>query len=268
MGGKFYWFCDEDEERGRGLASLIKYNDGAFKSVAQYKLMYERFRYTSTDDRAEIYKMYGIMLEDRQWMITTSAFYCINTKYIHSTDIPIVTMFVMDGFGVVAKVKRGVEEKREYKDKNGKNRHKYYMYDISKNELKWKREWDFKDKMKHTDYHKEMIAEENKRLNKIDAKNAKSDYIGDKKERIEFTAEVVKQIWIDNDWGGTIMNIMITPDDNKIIWYQSAGTITSLHEEDNYELRGTVKKHEVYNGCKQTIVNRCKMIKELEGACS
>jgi hypothetical protein len=50
--------------------------------------------------------------------------------------------------------------------------------------------------------------------------------------------------------------------ENVITWFCSgAGLDDDIEIGDTLLLTGTVKKHQVYNGVKQTVLNRCKAVK-------
>ncbi len=65
---------------------------------------------------------------------------------------------------------------------------------------------------------------------------------------------------IDSRYGVTYLHRFVTAEGNSLTWFASS---TELKEGKHYNLKGTVKAHEVYRGEKQTLLTRCK-VEELE----
>lgn len=96
---------------------------------------------------------------------------------------------------------------------------------------------------------------------------AGSEFVGEEKVRMEFTATVEFFKWFENAYGSTALIRMRDADGNCIVWWAS----NPPHIEDadgNWSDpakgtvltgKGTVKKHEVYEGEKQTTMTRCKL---------
>jgi hypothetical protein len=61
---------------------------------------------------------------------------------------------------------------------------------------------------------------------------------------------------IDSRYGVTYLHRFVTAEGNSLTWFASS---TQLKEGAHYNLKGTVKAHEVYRGEKQTLLTRCKV---------
>lgn len=92
---------------------------------------------------------------------------------------------------------------------------------------------------------------------------SKSEYLGEIKERLRnLHVTLTGARAVDSVYGTSIM-FTFKEGDNELVWFTS-----SPPEEDKavvgreYSLTGTVKDHKIYNGVKQTYLNRC-ILKEL-----
>lgn len=76
-------------------------------------------------------------------------------------------------------------------------------------------------------------------------------------ERISFTGVVVMVRGCESQWGTTTIIKLVDASRNVYTWFASGGKDVAPGER--YVVTGTVKKHETYNGEKQTVVTRCKI---------
>lgn len=83
-----------------------------------------------------------------------------------------------------------------------------------------------------------------------------SDWIGNVKDRLEDSAKVVFMKELETQFGLTTLIKFLTKDGNVLTWFASGEPDFSMNEE--CDIKFTVKKHDEYNGVKQTIVNRVK----------
>jgi hypothetical protein len=86
---------------------------------------------------------------------------------------------------------------------------------------------------------------------------------GIKGSRLELTVEIKAIKYIPGNYGSTTLYTMITPEGNVVKWFASNDT---LGEEigARYVIRGTVKKHDLWEGMKSTALTRCSIVDELE----
>lgn len=82
-------------------------------------------------------------------------------------------------------------------------------------------------------------------------------------ERITFEGEVTMVRGCESQWGTTTIIKLVDASGNVYTWFASGGKDVARGE--HYAVTGTVKKHETYNGEKQTVVTRCKL-SELQAA--
>jgi hypothetical protein len=86
-----------------------------------------------------------------------------------------------------------------------------------------------------------------------------SEWIGAEKDKITFTGVIESLRWISNDFGSTALyQLRDTQTGNIVKWFASR---PALGEETGatVTIKGTVKKHEEYNGIKSTVLTRCKL---------
>ncbi len=87
------------------------------------------------------------------------------------------------------------------------------------------------------------------------AKEQASNYVGEVGQRITVPVQVVRRKQLESQFGITYMFRMLDGDGDVIVWFASND---ALEEGKWYNLIGTIKKLETYEGVKQTIVTRCK----------
>lgn len=89
---------------------------------------------------------------------------------------------------------------------------------------------------------------------------------GVKASRHDLTVTVKAIRYIEGDYGTTTLYTLITEDGNVAKWF-SSGT-DKLGEDVNarFVIRGSIKKHETWEGMKSTVLTRCAVIDELPAA--
>jgi len=90
------------------------------------------------------------------------------------------------------------------------------------------------------------------------AETAGSDHFGEIKQRGEyvFVMQTVREL--DGEYGTTYLHTFSTPDGNVVKWFGSKLIEAEMGEE--IRVKATIKKHDEYQGVKQTIVNRVTRI--------
>ena len=93
------------------------------------------------------------------------------------------------------------------------------------------------------------------------AKAEKSSYfgnVGDKVDGLEVTFK--NEFFYETQFGGMCIYIFEDADGHQFKWNTSSGFGTSLEKEDVIKIKGTIKEHSEYNGIKQTVLTRCKLV--------
>jgi len=85
-----------------------------------------------------------------------------------------------------------------------------------------------------------------------------SEYIGAVGDKIVADVTVVSVKEINGAYGLTSVVNMMSGGHNAMVWFSSGKTALEIGK--SYQIRGTVKKNDVYNGIKQTVVTRCKVV--------
>jgi hypothetical protein len=91
-------------------------------------------------------------------------------------------------------------------------------------------------------------------------RTAASVHVGTVGERTFFKVQVltVKTVGLESQFGPKSMHKMVTTDGNLIVWFNSGDGDLKTGQE--YILKATVKRHDEYQGTKQTIINRAEPV--------
>lgn len=110
--------------------------------------------------------------------------------------------------------------------------------------------------IRHLETAAERAAKQARWAAEKDAK-AHSEYLGEVKDKIEFTGVISAIKWIPKEFGTTVLYTIVTPDGNVVKWFASR---EALGDKEGVEvsLAGTIKKLDDYHGNKATVVTRCK----------
>jgi len=87
---------------------------------------------------------------------------------------------------------------------------------------------------------------------------SKSEYVGEKNQRLDMNVTVISSRIIDSSYSQTELFRMLDNSGNLIIWFCSGST--ELEIDGVYKIKATIKDHEEYNGVKQTKVLRVKIV--------
>lgn len=91
-------------------------------------------------------------------------------------------------------------------------------------------------------------------------KTENSKHIGAVKDRVLLNVQVQKVIDIESaDWGVTHLHKLVTQDGNAVVWFSTSEKLTAGATLD---VVGTVKKHDIREGVKQTILTRVVVVDE------
>ena len=89
-----------------------------------------------------------------------------------------------------------------------------------------------------------------------------SEYQGDVGQRKDFTLTYSHHVSFMTNYGVQYIYIFVDDNGNVFIW-KTAKWIDDKYTEENKEkirLKGTIKEHKEYNGVKQTVITRCKIM--------
>lgn len=85
-----------------------------------------------------------------------------------------------------------------------------------------------------------------------------SEYVGNEKDKVELEIQVQRTIKIDGAYGTTAMYIMEDIHGNEIVWFSSNWALEGIN--NFVKIKATVKSQKEYNGKKQTIITRAKVL--------
>lgn len=102
---------------------------------------------------------------------------------------------------------------------------------------------------------------ERRTLREVEAKKlAASTYAGNPGDRLVFTGcQVLKVIQVQSDFGESLLHKMVDSEGHALTWFSSG---KNLGVGATVNLIATVKKHEEYQGVKQTLINRAEVLDE------
>jgi len=246
----FKWMTDNDQEMFRSLKGLVN-NGGFFKSSGQAAFFEKRVKdgcphigpCTAWDASVEIAEgqyavicegLIGVTGDDNSW---------------GSRSRRKAWIFVIDGVGVVAMFI---------------GRCKHYSDGSAPNGEKTVREFVRTDEGRAHDLAKSFADERAAKAKAIGDKRAASEHVGEVGERIEVEGFARLITSFDNDFGRSYMYMIEDADGNAYKFIgkgiHTADNINGAHKNFKLKAKFTVKAHDEYNGQKQTVVNRPKII--------
>lgn len=112
-------------------------------------------------------------------------------------------------------------------------------------------------------YLRHMEREEEIAQRKRDDAEKSREWVGEVKKRQDFEKLTVKSMKsIDGEWGVTTLVIFESESGDLIKWFASVN-LDDLEPGDVVNIKATVKKHGDYNGVKETMVNRAKILEKV-----
>ena len=96
------------------------------------------------------------------------------------------------------------------------------------------------------------------RLRLAEQQKHTNEYVGEIKQRLDFKVNVVSIHSHDGYYGTTYRHKFIDEEGHTLIWW--ANTDSKMAPGDTCKIKGTIKKHEEYEGWKQTLLSRVKLI--------
>jgi hypothetical protein len=86
-----------------------------------------------------------------------------------------------------------------------------------------------------------------------------NEYIGNVGDKIEVQVTIKSIRYIDGAYGTITLYTMVTNDNHLVKWFASRNVLGETADAV-FTLKGTIKKHDDYNGVKSTILTRCKIV--------
>lgn len=93
-----------------------------------------------------------------------------------------------------------------------------------------------------------------------------SEWVGKVKDKVELVVKVEAIRYIESRYGTTRIHKMLDTEGRSFTWFASSRS--GMEQEHTYRIKGTIKKHDEYNGWKQTILTRVTALEEIESATS
>lgn len=237
----FAFDSKDEEDLFRSMSSLVKFNNGLFKSEKQAAFLLKRvFKFIDSDVVvAEKRNWFGIDVLEGQFTLTINATMRW-TDYGSRSIIPMMYVFVADEHGLVA----------QYKVPFNGNLRMGASPAPERTKLLWTRPTD-------------LALPEVKVAEKEAKPVATSHHIGQVGMRVAFTGKVVAvrtfQTSSRNHYydTGVRHQTAVEVDGNKVVYWNMLG---DAQEGDEVQFTATIKEHSEYNGVKQTIVSRASKI--------
>ena len=250
----FKWMTDNDQEMFRSLKGLVN-NGGFFKSSGQAAFFEKRVR-------ADSHHVGPCTAWDSSVDVAEGQYAIICEGLVGSGEVNYVNnwgsrarrkawIFVIDGVGVVAMFI---------------GRCKHYSDGSAPNGEKTVREFVRTDEGRAHDLAKSFADERAAKAKAIGDKRAASEHVGEIGERIEIEGVARLITSFDNAYGTSYMYMIEDADGNAYKFIgkgiHTADNINGAHKNFKLKAKFTVKAHDEYNGQKQTVVNRPKVIEK------
>jgi hypothetical protein len=105
--------------------------------------------------------------------------------------------------------------------------------------------------------HAKAVEREVERLKKDE--RGPSEHVGTVGERIEMNVSVDRIIEHEGQYGCVGIHKLIDDNDNELVWFASGSNWLDEDGVESYRIKATIKKHDEYNGKKQTAITRVKI---------
>ena len=229
----FNWNSQFDEEKGKSLASLVKYNNGCFKSDKQANFISRwACNFRVNENIKNTFANIGMeLLEDGQYIIEVDA----SIRHAHGRGVvPITYGYVMDKHGVLKKYRIRYSRTSDtgYSPKSVE-----YVWVRDNNDIR------FTPAPPTPAKAKEPV--------KV------SSWVGTVGKREEFTVTVKRIIECETRYGFSDLYIMEDSSGNVLKWFTSS--FCEMEQGSTYNIKATVKDHSEYNDVKETMLTRVKV---------
>lgn len=218
------------------VLSLVKRNNGLFKSAKQGKFLTRIFEANGTLDAK-----YVDLKIDPKFKTFSFDDYVRWCDYGNRSVRPYGWFFIYDQYGIVRQYKLAWKE-------IGPN----HLTTLNPEKIKVVFE-------RPSDVDLSKLKAEYEEMEQKDAETPCGDWVGNIKDRIKKVVNVVGVSEFFNDFGLVRLIRMVDADNNALVWFATNGV--KIERGEKVLVVGTVKKHDKYRGNKQTILTRCKMFR-------
>lgn len=104
-------------------------------------------------------------------------------------------------------------------------------------------------------YNRHIERESEIKKQSEEAELCQSKHIGNVGDKIEFDSTVERLTSVDTAYGVSFLYKFVDSEGNIFTWFTSKWIDTDI----NYHIKGTVKGHDEFRGCKQTNLTRCRL---------
>ena len=248
----FKWMTEQDGDLFRSLKGLVN-NGGFFKSSGQAAFFEKRISYNSNHIGPDNCWDASVEIAEGQYAIICEGLIGItgDDNSWGSRSRRKAWIFLMDSMGVVAMFI---------------GRCKHYSDGSSPNGEKTVREFVRTDDGRAQELAKTWADERAAKTKAIGDKRAASEHVGEVGERIEIEGVARLITSFDNAYGTSYMYMIEDANGNAYKFIgkgiHTADNINGAHKNFKLKAKFTVKAHDEYNGQKQTVVNRPKVIEK------
>jgi hypothetical protein len=88
-----------------------------------------------------------------------------------------------------------------------------------------------------------------------------NEFLGSIGDKLELPVTLKSIRFIDGNYGVTSLYSFVTDDGHLVKWFSSRAVFRDGDVDRSFTLKGTVRKHDTYNGTKSTILTRCAEVK-------
>ena len=87
-----------------------------------------------------------------------------------------------------------------------------------------------------------------------------NEFLGEIKDKLELPVTLKSIRFLESDWGVTTLYTFATDDGHIVKWFSSRRVFTDRDLERPMTIKGTVKKHDEYQGTKSTVLTRVRKL--------
>lgn len=216
-----------EQDMQKSLATLIKFNNGVFKTAKQRDFLVKSIVESFNPKFAGIERLEGMKYFHFSSFVSWAEGFRANRPY--------GWVYEVDSFGVKRQWKLGWNDPA--------NDGRSYCLDEKKTKLVWERPVDCDTS--------HLVVEE-----KAEEYKPISEWVGAPKDKIRKDVEVVFCTWTAGYYPSFVIN-MKDDNGNVYVWFSSKGF--DLSKGQKISIFGTVKAHDAYKDVKQTILTRCSI---------